>query len=70
MSQKKQEKVRPKEQDESARPDQEITEKGEEIEERLDALDEMIEEALGEDEENAELRAQEFVDGFKQKGGQ
>ena len=43
---------------------------GEEIEEELDKLDELIDDALDEDEEEAEKQAQEFVDQYKQEGGQ
>ncbi len=48
-------------------PDKSTSEKGEEIEDSLDKLDKMIDEAIGEEEERS---AQEFVDGFKQKGGE
>ncbi|MFC2173641.1 ubiquitin [Acidobacteriota bacterium] len=69
---KKQQKERPSEREEQerVRPDPEVTRKGEEIEDELDKLDELIDEALGEDEEEAEKQAQEFVDQFKQEGGQ
>jgi len=47
-----------------------VEKEGEEIEERLDGLDELIDEALEENEEEAEEQAQRFVDGFKQEGGE
>ncbi|HEX9639378.1 MAG TPA: ubiquitin [Acidobacteriota bacterium] len=47
-----------------------LEEAGDRIERELDRIDEMVEEALGEHEADAEKKAQEFVDGFKQKGGQ
>jgi len=51
---------------------QEAEATGDGIEEELDKLDEMIDVALelGDDEEEAERRAQEFVDAFEQEGGE
>ena len=56
-----------KEESKQTEPDSSVTEKGEEIEDDLDKLDKMIDQAIGEEEERS---AQEFVDGFKQKGGE
>ena len=53
----------------SAQPE-DLQEAGDRIEQELDRLDQMIEDALGEHEADAEKKAQEFVDGFKQKGGE
>jgi hypothetical protein len=47
-----------------------VERKGEEIEDELDKLDEIIDEALGTDEEEAQRKAQEFVDHFQQEGGE
>ena len=72
----KKEKQRPTERREGEKSEgdqeraEEVQKKGDEIEDELDRLDEMIDEALGEDEDEAERRAQEFVDGFKQEGGE
>jgi hypothetical protein len=56
-----------KEELKKSEPDSSVTKKGEEIEDELDKLDKMIDEAIGEEEERT---AQEFVEGFKQKGGE
>ena len=56
-----------KEESKKTEPDSSVTEKGEAIEDELEKLDKMIDEAIGEEEER---NAQEFVDGFKQKGGE
>lgn len=56
-----------KEETKKTEHDSSVTKKGEEIEDELDKLDKMIDEAIGEEEERS---AQEFVDGFKQKGGE
>ena len=56
-----------KEEKKASQPESDVTKKGEEIEDSLDKLDKMIDEAIGEEEERS---AQEFVDGFRQKGGQ
>lgn len=50
--------------------DRDLEEKGEHLEQELEKLDEMIDQVLAEEEEDAELRAQRFVDGFKQEGGE
>jgi hypothetical protein len=50
--------------------DRDMEEKGEHLEQELEKLDEMIDQVLAEEEEDAELRAQRFVDGFKQEGGE
>ncbi|MBU1627726.1 ubiquitin-like protein Pup [bacterium] len=56
-----------KEESKKTEPDSSVTKKGEEIEDELDKLDKMIDEAIGEEEER---KAQEFVEGFRQKGGE
>ncbi|OGL44545.1 MAG: hypothetical protein A2161_05885 [Candidatus Schekmanbacteria bacterium RBG_13_48_7] len=70
MKQEKASKETKKQEEKSTQPDADISKKGDEIQDELDKLDDMIDEALGEDEKDAERRAQEFVDGFKQKGGE
>ena len=70
MKQEKASKEKQKQEESTTQPDADISKKGDEIQDELDKLDEMIDEALGEDEKDAERRAQEFVDGFKQKGGE
>ena len=67
MVEKQKKSHKDKEESKETEHDSSITEKGEEIEDELDKLDKMIDEAIGEEEERT---AQEFVDGFKQKGGE
>jgi hypothetical protein len=68
--QKKTKKETPSPAEEKAATPEDLQAAGEKIEQELDRLDKIIEDALGEDEADAEKKAQEFVDGFKQKGGQ
>ena len=56
--------------EEKTLPGDHVSEEGEKIEKKLEKLDQLIDEALEENEESAERRAQEFVDEFKQKGGE
>jgi hypothetical protein len=51
--------------DQTVEEHQDLEQEGDAIDERLDDLDELIDEALGEEES-----AQRFVDNFKQEGGQ
>jgi hypothetical protein len=50
--------------------DKNLEEKGDQLEQELEKLDEIIDQVLSEKEEDSELRAQRFVDGFKQEGGE
>jgi len=70
MEKQKQRKTRKKEAAGESSPGERVTKDGEQIEKKLDDLDKLIDEALDENEESAEMRAQEFVDEFKQKGGE
>ena len=73
MTQKKQKPSERRDETEETAPSErqeDVARKGDEIEEELDRLDEIIDEALGEEEDEAERKAQEFVDGFKQEGGE
>ena len=70
MEKQKQRETRKKETSGESRSGEQVTKDGEQIEKKLDNLDKLIDEALDENEESAEIRAQEFVDEFKQKGGE
>lgn len=51
-------------------PQRSLEEKGDQLAKELERLDDIIDQVLGEGEEDSELQAQRFVDGFKQEGGQ
>jgi hypothetical protein len=70
MEKQDQRSARKKKAAEQNRPEERVTRDGDQIEEKLDDLDRLLDEALDENEESAERRAQEFVDEFKQKGGE
>jgi len=70
MEKQEQRKTRKQDTAKENRPDEQVTKDGDQIEKKLDDLDQLIDEALDENEESAERRTQEFVDGFKQKGGE
>ena len=69
---KQKRKGRPRQDKENAAPiaKKDLKKKGDKLEEDLDKLDEIIDQVLAETEEDSELRAQRFVDGFKQEGGE
>ena len=71
VKKRKKRRTTPKEKEKSAPlTDKNLEEKGDQLEHELEKLDEIIDQVLSEKEEDSELRAQRFVDGFKQEGGE